>query len=53
MSGRVEASPRMMVSVREFFAGRVMAESTRMAGTVFSTGGAGGVKAGTSREAGM
>ena len=43
----------MRVSVREFPAGTVMEESTRMEGTFFSTGGAGGVKAGTSSESGM
>ena len=42
-----------MVRVRECAAGTVTAESTRMAGTVFSTGGAGGTKAGTSRGVGM
>ena len=41
MSGRVEASPRRIVRVRECAAGTVTAESIRMAGTVFSMGGAG------------
>ncbi len=51
-SGRVEGTPRWMVSVREFAVGTVTEASMRMGRTTLRGGGAGGVNGRTSNDPG-